>query len=134
MVRHQADIYFVGDKAKIPIGKPGCPTSTGMRGKKMIAPTSSILSALDHDIEALGNIIPTVFQQPEIPEKLEGSWYRGKVSIDVHDAVFQQSSTYRYPATVIKMSGQAPMQIVYPTISSSVMVELNIVPFSLKCS
>ena len=71
MVRHQADIYFVDDKAKIPIGKPGCPTSTGVQGKNMIAPTSSILSAIDHDIEALGNIIPTTFQQPDIPEKLE---------------------------------------------------------------
>ena len=107
MVRQQADVYFVDDKAKIPIGKPGCPISTGVRGKKMIVPTSTTLSALDHDIEALGNIIPTVFQQPEIPEKLEGSWYRGKVSIDVHDAVFEQSSAYRYPATIIKMSGQA---------------------------
>ena len=100
MVRQQADVYFVDDKAKIPIGKPGCPISTGVRGNKMIVPTSITLSAL-------GNIIPTVFQQPEIPEKLEGSWYRGKVSIDVHDAVFEKSSAYRYPATIIKMSGQA---------------------------
>ena len=40
MVRQQADVYFVDDKAKIPIGKPGRPISTGVRGKKMIVPTS----------------------------------------------------------------------------------------------
>ena len=38
------------DKAKVPIGEPGFAVSTGVRGKKTIAPTDTTLVAADHDM------------------------------------------------------------------------------------
>ena len=38
------------DKAKVDFGEPGAVLSTGVREKKSLIPTTSILEALDHDV------------------------------------------------------------------------------------
>ena len=38
------------DKAKVPVGEPNAPVSTGVRGKMIIAPVSTTRGALDHDM------------------------------------------------------------------------------------
>ena len=48
-------------KAKIDFGEPGCMLSTGVRGKKTLVPTASILRTLDYDVNQKGkcaNYIP----------------------------------------------------------------------------
>ena len=37
------------DKSKIDFGEPRLAVSSGVRGKKTVAPTNTILGALDHD-------------------------------------------------------------------------------------
>ena len=38
------------DKTKVPVGEAIAPVSTGVRGKMTIAPVSTTLGALDHDM------------------------------------------------------------------------------------
>ena len=47
-------MFVCDDKAKVPIGEPGVPISTGVRGKKSIMPTTSTLGAMDHDFHPQG--------------------------------------------------------------------------------
>ena len=42
------------DKAKVDFGEPGSAVSTGVRGKRSIVPSTSILGALDHDVNQKG--------------------------------------------------------------------------------
>lgn len=91
------------DKAKIPIGEPERPVSTGVRGKISIAPSNTTLSAMDHDIQTKGKVTTSVYQIPTLPDNIRGSWYRGKVFLDVRDSVFVQSTAYMYAASTIEL-------------------------------
>ncbi|XP_066934138.1 uncharacterized protein [Clytia hemisphaerica] len=42
------------DKAKIDFGEPGSAVSTGVRGRKSLVPSTSMLGALDHDVNQKG--------------------------------------------------------------------------------
>ena len=48
------------DKAKIPVGNSGMPVSTGVRGKKTLAPVSETLVACDHDMTK-SSLCPSVY-------------------------------------------------------------------------
>lgn len=74
--------------------------SSGVRGKKTIAPTKSTLSALDHDMHQKGSLVPSVVMLCDIPESVEDSFYSGLVNIALKDAVFQPSDSFR---TVLEM-------------------------------
>ena len=47
------------DKAKVPVGEPNAPVSTGVRGKMTIAPVSTTLGAGRHDMTNKPTIQPT---------------------------------------------------------------------------
>lgn len=49
-------------------GNPGALMSTGVRGKLSIVPTTSTLSALDHDMQSSGSLTPFVYLDCEIPD------------------------------------------------------------------
>ena len=48
MYRGECVLLSCDDKAKVDFGEPGAVLSTGVRGKKRLIPTTSILGALDH--------------------------------------------------------------------------------------
>ena len=80
----------VDDKAIIPIGEPGFPVSSGVRGhNRSIVPLQGHQGplALDHDFHVHG-IVPVSFFV-EIPETVEESFYRGKPFVCCKDKVSQ---------------------------------------------
>jgi hypothetical protein len=60
-------LLFCDDKAKVPFGEPGLAVSTGVRGKASIVPTSTTLTAMDHDM-TMGSLTPSVTLNCTIPE------------------------------------------------------------------
>lgn len=99
------------DKAKIPIGDPGSAVSTGVRGKKTLAPTTTTLASLDHDMTR-ASVTPSVILQCAIPEVAEKSFVRGKVTTIVNDSIFQMSSPFRHGAAIAKLLAQSTAPIV----------------------
>ena len=54
MYRGECVLLSCDDKAKVDFGEPGAVLSTGVRGKKRLIPTTSILGALDHYVSQKG--------------------------------------------------------------------------------
>lgn len=90
----------IDDKSKVDIGEPGQLVSTGVRGKKSIVPTTSQLSALDHDVSSKSSITPSVCLNVNVPEDMDGSFYQGSVTVAYKDSVFQASSPWRHVAEI----------------------------------
>ena len=60
-------LFFCDDKAKVQIGEPDVPLSTGVRGKKVLALTNTTLAATDHDLHHKGSLTPSVYMQCDVP-------------------------------------------------------------------
>ena len=61
MYRGKSLLLSCDDKAKIKFGEPGCMLSTGVKGKMILVPKTSILGVLHHDVNLKGkctNYIP----------------------------------------------------------------------------
>ncbi|KAI8503983.1 hypothetical protein Bbelb_180510 [Branchiostoma belcheri] len=101
-----AVLFFCDDKAKVPVGDPDLPISTGVRGKKTLAPSTTTLSAADHDLRHKASLTPSVYHQCDIPEDPDKSFYRGTVTVAVNDSVFQASSPFRHAAAILKILRQ----------------------------
>ena len=56
--RGECVLLSCDDKAKVDFGEPGAVLSTGVRGKKSLIPTTSILGALDYDVNQKVHIFP----------------------------------------------------------------------------
>ena len=54
MYRGECVLLSCDDEAKVDFGEPGAVLSTGVRGKKSLIRTTSILGALDHDVSQKG--------------------------------------------------------------------------------
>ena len=61
----------VDDKSKIDYGEPNYTISSEVRGKKSIVPVSTVLGALDHDVNLKGSFTPSVSLEVEIPDELD---------------------------------------------------------------
>jgi hypothetical protein len=101
-LRDHSMLMFCDDKAKVPIGEPGTPVSTGVRGRQTLAPSASTLAACDHDMTK-ASITPSVILQCDIPESVEKSFVRGQVTTIVNDSVFQTSNPFRHGAALVKV-------------------------------
>ena len=97
-----AALFFCDDKAKVPVGEPGVAVSTGVRGKKTIAPVRTVLGAADHDLTK-SSLTPSVVLKCLIPGSIEESFYRGQVTVTVNDSVFQASSPFRHTVMLSKL-------------------------------
>lgn len=84
-------LFFCDDKAKVPVGNPGSPVSTEVRGRQSIVPVTTDFVALDHDMLS-ASLTPSVVLHCFIPDDTEKSFVRGQVYIAVNDSVFQASS------------------------------------------
>jgi hypothetical protein len=74
--RVYVDLWWMDDKAIVPIGEPGLPVSTGVRAHNAsLVPTAGPeLSALDHDFHVCG-AIPSVAFKSVIPETATESFF-----------------------------------------------------------
>ena len=84
----------VDDKSKIYYGEPNLAISSGVRGKKSIVPSSTVLGALDH-VNSKGSLTPSVTLAVDISEELD-TFYRGQVTVSLKDSVLQPSSPFRH--------------------------------------
>ena len=101
------------DKAKIKVGEPGTPVSTGVRGRESLAPVSAELCALDHDM-CKASITPSVVLKVKLDkqnETAEQSFVRGKVTTILNDSALQPSSPFRHAAMLVKMFQRDPASI-----------------------
>jgi len=68
--------------------------------------TTSTLSALDHDMTR-ASVTPSVVLQCQIPNDINNSFVRGKVTtIIINDSAFQTASPFRHNATLAKLISQ----------------------------
>ena len=101
----EAILFCCDDKAKIPVGEPGLPVSTGVRGRKSIAPTATTLVAADHDMTK-ASLCPSVYLKCQTPDSPERSFVRGKVNVVVNDSAFQMSNPFRHAVMMTKILQQ----------------------------
>jgi hypothetical protein len=87
----------VDDKAIIPVGEPGLPVSTGVRGhnRSIVLAEGPGPSALDHDFHVHG-VVPSITFVVDIPESANDSFYQGKAYVCLKDKVTQPSSPLRH--------------------------------------
>ena len=86
------------DKAKVKVGEPEKPVSTGVRGRESLAPVSSVLSALDHDM-CKASITPSVILKVDQGiTAVDQSFVRGQVYTCLNDSALQPSSPLRHAA------------------------------------
>ena len=110
-LRQHANFYCLDDKSKVPYGEPGTVMATGVRGRMTLVPSTSTLSAADHDQHSKGSLTPSVSLGVEIPESIDESFYRGQVSVVLNDAVFQASSPFRHAASLRQLIQANPKPI-----------------------
>ena len=85
------------DKAKIPIGEPGEPTSTSVRTRPTLALKGHVPTAMDHD-HTRGSFTPSVILFSQIPCEEGGSFYHGQVDVRLKDSVFTRSNPFLHAA------------------------------------
>ena len=92
------------DKAIVPVGEPGIPISTGVRGhNKVMAPAEGpALTCTDHDFHIAG-LIPSVAFVCDTPEHPEDSFFQGKMFVTIKDKIFQHSTPYRHAVELLKI-------------------------------
>ena len=64
-------LFFCDDKAKVAVGQSNIAVSTGIRGKKTLAPVSTTLVAADHDLQHSGSLTPSVYMRCELPTEID---------------------------------------------------------------
>ena len=100
--RSVAQMISIDDKATVPVGEPGLPVSTGVRGhNRSLVPSQCQLSALDHDFHVSG-LVPSVMLIVETPESACDSFFTGRPCVTVKDKVTQPSTAMRYSAEIAK--------------------------------
>ena len=104
-------MYFADDRAKVPVGEPGAPVSTGVRGKKALAPTTSTFSALDHDMSK-ASMTPSVVLECEIAENANKSFGCGTVTVAVNDTALETSSPMRHAAMLVEIAENKDKKII----------------------
>jgi len=101
-LKDECVMFCCDDKAKVHLGEPGAVLSTGVRGKKTLAPTGTMLAALDHDVHHKGSLTPSVYLHISIPDEPTKSFCRGQVTTVINDSIFQSSNPFRHAATLVK--------------------------------
>ena len=107
--REFATYLSIDDKAIIPIGEPGLPVSSGVRGhnQSIVLADGPSPSALDHDFHIHG-IVPSVTFAVTIPESAQDSFYSGRTFVGLKDKVTQPSSPVRH-ATELSFLLKSPV-------------------------
>ena len=83
-------MYFLDDKASIPVGYEGAPVSATRRQRHVLMAglDNRGLNAMDHD-NIPQHLIPSVSIKLRAPKDLSESWYKGKPLLILKDAIFE---------------------------------------------
>ena len=109
----------VDDKAIVPVGEPGAPVSTGVRGhnKSLVSTSGPKNLALGHDFHVFG-IVPSVAFVADIPSSAQESFFQGKPYVTVKDKVTRPSSALRHSCELkMILEKEAPAKSILITIS-----------------
>ena len=95
--KYKDDTTFVcmDDKHTMKIGEPGYPLAAVERGKQVLVARGSKFLVGDHDFSKF-SMIPSVTLNINIPDKVDDSWYSGKVHVLLKEHSFQPSSAIRH--------------------------------------
>ncbi|GBC01659.1 hypothetical protein RclHR1_04280016 [Rhizophagus clarus] len=88
-------LVFLDDKHRCKIEELGHPVAAIERGKQVVVTTHETFAISDYDFTKC-SLIPSVTMLCNIPDNIEGSFYRGQVNIGLKDAAFQASSALRH--------------------------------------
>ena len=89
-----ASIFFVDDKAIVPIGEPERPVPTNVQAcGGALVPGDKILGALDHDFHICG-LVPSVVLKSDVPDNVNDSFYKGTVFRDKYRKLVFGNSKY----------------------------------------
>ena len=104
LVRQAYRYISCDDKAKIPIGEPYHPISTGVRQKigNIVPVTNSnaLTQVLDHDF-GKASLTPSVELDITTPEKREMSWFDGYAHFVIHCSIFSASNGWYHAVNLI---------------------------------
>lgn len=101
------------DKSKVSFGEPGTAMASGVRGRQVLAPTTSTLSAADHDQSGKGHLTPSVILNVDVPDDSSSSFCQGQVVVSVNDAIFKQSTPFRHAASIRRFLQTKPMALIF---------------------
>ena len=91
------------DKHRCKVGEPNYPVAAVERGKKVVVAASGTrFTVADHDFTKFA-MIPSVTVLCDIPDTIEGSFYRGQVFIGLKDATLEPSSPLRHSTELSKL-------------------------------
>ena len=85
------------DKHTIKVGEPQFPVAAVERGKEVLVSKDKKLVVSDHDFTRL-SLTPSVAMIIDVPESIEGSFYRGRVFVLLKENAFNPSSPRRHMA------------------------------------
>ena len=88
------------DKHSISVGEPDGAVASLDRGRRVLTAAGTPVVALDHDFTK-AKLTPSVVLAIDIPDSITESFYRGRVFIDVRDAIFSPSSALKHSHVVI---------------------------------
>ena len=117
-VKYRENVTFlsIDDKSKVDFGEPNLAISAGVRGKKSIVPLTTVLGALDHDVQSKGSLTLSVCLNVDVPEEM-GTFYQGQVTVILKDAVFQPSTQFRHSTELCQILEKAgpvnPILMIY---------------------
>ena len=90
-----ATLVSMDDKHKIKVGEPNYPLAAAERGRRVIVGANQIMAVGDHDFSK-STITPSVNLVIDIPDNIEGSFYRGDTYVGMKDSILQPSSPLRH--------------------------------------
>lgn len=109
-----ATVFFLDDKASIPIGQPNTPVSATRRQRKVLGAGVGQrgLTAADHDVIPM-HLTPSVSVKLSPPED-EKSWYMGETEVILKDAIFQPSTAFRHATEIMqRLKREAHREILF---------------------
>ena len=93
--RSHVDFICMDDKHTCKVGEPGYPVAAVERGKAVIVGKDQSMQVGDHDFCKF-SITPSVTLVLDLPESIDGSFYRGQVYVGVKENSFEPSSPLRH--------------------------------------
>ena len=95
MFRKFSTFVCMDDKHHCKVGEPGHPVAAVERGKRVIVNEDKVFAVSDHDFTKF-SVIPSVSMLLDIPNSINGSFYRGQVYVGVKDLILEPSSPLRH--------------------------------------
>ena len=93
------------DKHTIKVGEPNYPVAAVDRGKVVLCRLvgdKKLFQVADHDFTK-SSFTPSVHLLLDIPDSVEGSFYRGRVHVGIKENAFQPSSSWRHACELINL-------------------------------